>query len=96
MVQIICPLCRDLVEVVDKIVAEHHGCDFGGMRYVPSSSRSGSSAESLPPVELVGVKVTPGECSDCGMNTAKVDVLVRVNRPLGADRPPPMSKYGAN
>ena len=81
-VSIICPVCRDLVEVVDKALVRHRGgCPMSGMRYVPSPTfKTGAGGPSF---EVLGVKtVEPGTCEDCGReHDGATAALVRIRVP---------------
>lgn len=74
-VSIPCPLCKMIVSVVDKTIAEHNDCPAGGMTYVPSPFRSGSP--SGPKIEILAKK--PIKCSGCGISGTLA--LCKVTRP---------------
>ena len=73
-VSIVCPLCKNLVEVVDKKVSEHP-CPMSGMRYVSKKFRAGAGG---PTIEVVATKFSDERCDDCGRHIAGL-ALVKIS-----------------
>jgi hypothetical protein len=62
----VCPICRDLVTVIDKTIAMHGDCPMSGMRYVPSP-RSFQQHAGGPKFEVIASKPLRLECEPgCG------------------------------
>lgn len=84
-VKLICPVCRDLVEVIDKTVADHlregEPCPMSGMRHCPSPRfKSGPGGPSL---EVLGARNIPKmgiACDTCGEDHGGFEVLARMHR----------------
>lgn len=88
-VKIICR-CRQLVDVVDRMIVNHKlddgaPCSMGGQRYIPQ--RSGGSQQ--PSIEVTSVRAA--RCSDCGI--AGVEIGLRIGIPTP---PTPSGKTWVN
>jgi len=72
--KIVCPTCKQLVEVVDKRVIDHDWaaagelCPYSNMRYVPSPIKFGSAGG--PKIEITATKTE--SCDDCGLTVTTV------------------------
>lgn len=75
---IICPGCKELVPVVDRVIADHGDCEMAGMRYLasPRAFRAGPGAPSL---EVVATKRISTMCEGCHKEHSGLAVIVRVS-----------------
>jgi hypothetical protein len=78
-VQLICPVCSQLVEIVDQTIAEHGPCLASGLRYVPSPRFQ--SGPGGPGIEVVGTFDTAVHCERCDEVHPAVVALLKVSAP---------------
>lgn len=82
-IKIICWVCKELVEVRDKIIAEHNDCPVSGMRYIPSPriTKSGPGGPSFEIVAARPLEETGISCPRCGDDHGGIELLGRINVP---------------
>ncbi len=78
-VSVVCPKCKQLVPVTDKVIQEHGDCPVGGMRYVPSP-RKFKAGPGGPEFEVLATKPVTMEC-DQGHQHNGIAALVGVKMP---------------
>ncbi len=77
-VSVVCPKCKQLVPVIDKVIQEHGDCPVGGMRYVPSPRfKAGPSG---PEFQVLATKPVTLDC-DAGHKHSGVAALVQIKMP---------------
>lgn len=80
-ISVVCPKCKQLVPVLDKVIQEHGDCPVGGMRYVPSP-RTFKAGPGAPEFEVLATKPVTMECAECGgIKHSGVAALVNVKMP---------------
>lgn len=93
MTKIVCPGCKQLVEVVDRSVVKHLAaglrCPNSSSGYRPQRSRSSEdqSPFARPPSNCPEFEVLAAKeltCGDCGESTGVMAALVRVTPPVNS------------
>jgi hypothetical protein len=78
---VICPVCRELVQVVDKKLVDHHeGCPASGMYYAPTPMGWKSGAGG-PSFEILGARRASVECEGCSETHEGMMVFARATIP---------------
>lgn len=82
-IKIICWICKELVEVKDKTIADHNDCPVSGMRYIPSPRviRSGAGGPSIEVLAARPVNTTGIPCPSCGDDHGGIEIVGRINTP---------------
>ncbi len=78
-VSVVCPKCKRLVPVIDKVIQEHGDCPVGGMRYVPSP-RTFKAGPGGPEFQVLAAKPVRARDAD-GQEHSGVAALIGVKMP---------------
>lgn len=77
-VSVVCPKCKQLVPVINKVIQDHGDCPAGGMRYVPSPRfKAGPGG---PEYQVLATKPVEFKCDD-GHTHSGVAALVGIKMP---------------
>lgn len=79
---LVCPGCHELVDVVDKTIAQHGTCELSGMHYLPSPRMISGGQPGGPRVEIVASKsMGSRHCDRCHEDHHVVGALLKVTAP---------------